>query len=184
MPPARFRPSGRDRKRWTGHPAVTPPKPPPPYQPLHVLLASSSVSRHHAAAGACIARVHRLIDCRAVKPTFHWAAIDPDSRTWTPKDLLQRRDDPALTAHRDAVRAAAATADALVVVVPSGVSTFALAGRLHAGGLPTAVYAPSPQDFRPEQACLDFDAFLLRPKDLLAWLERLALQGHATKETA
>jgi hypothetical protein len=113
---------------------------------------------------------------------FGWDAIDPNWRTWTPKQLRDALQHPLAIKGHDNDHTAMEWANVGVLLLPSGNSAHLEAGWIAGRGKPTFVYAPEIKDpdlmyksFERVGAALGYPTFCLDLPELLESIENSAV---------
>lgn len=128
---------------------------------------------------------HEVYDFRNPKPGdkgFGWDGIDPEWRTWTPKQLRDALQHPLAVNGHDSDHSAMEWANVCVLLLPSGNSAHLEAGWIAGRGKATIVYAPEIRDadlmyksFERVRAMIGYQTFCLDFDELLESVEKCAV---------
>lgn len=151
-----------------------------------IYLASSWRNKYQPDVLASLrAAGHEVYDFRNPSPDdkgFGWDSIDPEWRTWTPKQLRDALKHPLAVKGHDNDHSAMVWANVGVLVLPAGNSAHLEAGWLAGRGKPTIVYAPEIHDadlmyksFERVSAMLGYPTFCLDIEELLTSVDKCAV---------
>lgn len=125
---------------------------------------------------------HEVYDFKNPGPEdkgFGWSAIDPNWKSWTPKQFKEALQHPLAMKGHGYDQAAMEWCNACVLLLPSGSSAHLEAGWCAGKGKPTCVYAPEIREpelmyktFELVPTALGYDTLCLTMDEVLHFLDK------------